>query len=243
MAKRIGGLVSYSRESHRCTQPTCEGGIHHTIGARLFLRQKGLLSSERIRELTPRSVTNREFELFHSEEYITALQRVSVGNFVQTDLLYGLGTEESPISSSIELEANLITGGSLAATEMILYGCADFAFNPAGGLVHAAPERAKGTQFVNDVALVCHKIKQTDRSVLCIVLDPNYPQALIEHFYNDPKVFIASICSKDSGTGHITDIGDGTRPPVHQQVAGQHAAERRRRLACLQPKRCLQACG
>lgn len=107
----------------------------------------------------------------------------------------------------------LATGSSIQAVEIFLKG--GVAFNPAGGMHHAYPNRANGFCFLNDPAISIEFLKRLGiRKILYIDLDAHHCDAIQEHYYEDDSVFVLSLHQSPEyafpfKTGFSEETGNG----------------------------------
>jgi acetoin utilization protein AcuC len=107
-----------------------------------------------------------------------------------------------------------VAGASLVAAEAVLEGTAEHAFNPAGGLHHAMPERASGFCVYDDPALaVARLLAGGVERIAYVDVDVHHgdgPQAI---FWDDPRVLTISIHESGRylfpGTGFTDERGGG----------------------------------
>ena len=109
--------------------------------------------------------------------------------------------------------AALSTGGSLLAAEMVANGNVDAAFNIAGGLHHAAADRASGFCVFNDPALAIHYFLSQGKRVAYVDIDAHHGDGVQEAFYNDDCVLTISVHESGQwlfpGTGSVAELGEG----------------------------------
>ena len=90
--------------------------------------------------------------LVHTERYIDAVR--AAGHFERGDWSrFGFGPGDNPIFADMHEASARVVGSTLAAAEAVWSGRAQHAFNPAGGLHHAMPERASGFCVYDDPAV------------------------------------------------------------------------------------------
>jgi acetoin utilization protein AcuC len=107
-----------------------------------------------------------------------------------------------------------VAGASLAAAEAVVSGNTDHAFNPAGGLHHAMPERASGFCVYDDPAIaIAWMLDNGVERVAYVDVDVHHgdgPQAI---FFDDPRVLTISLHESGQylfpGTGFVDETGKG----------------------------------
>ncbi|MBD3317878.1 MAG: hypothetical protein GF344_19000 [Chitinivibrionales bacterium] len=164
-------------------------------------------------EVAPHEATNEQLRLFHTEEYLATLQRVSRGEFEPADLFLGLGGDDCPVFRDLFAYASLAAGGTLTGTRLILEENYNIVFNPSGGFHHAEAEKAGGFCYINDVVLGCRVLADNGRRVFCLDLDAHHGNGTQAAFYDDPRVFTASLHESGSTlypwSGDVREIGEG----------------------------------
>lgn len=145
-------------------------------------------------ELAPaRLATDAELRWHHTQDYIEALRRAEARGAVAAEERerHALGTVENPYFDRIFSTPATAGGASVQGAEAVLAGQA--AFNPAGGMHHARPDRAQGFCFVNDLALGIVRLRQAGRRVLYVDIDAHHGDAVEAAFRDDPDVFTLSL--------------------------------------------------
>ena len=172
-----------------------------------------LLDGERVRESPARDATDDEVALVHTERYLDAVRRAGHGErgpWAQ----FGFGPGDNPIFPSMHEASVRVVGASLVAAEAVWSGRAEHAFNPAGGLHHAMPERASGFCVYDDPAVaIAWLLANGARRVAYVDVDVHHgdgPQAI---FYRDPRVLTVSLHQDGRtlfpGTGFVEEYGAG----------------------------------
>ncbi len=178
-----------------------------------FLRAMELIEEDELVE--GREATELDLLLFHTKEYIQALKESDECMCVKNGSLekYGIGRYENPISPAMWKGSLLASGSSLQAVELFLQGY--LAFNPAGGMHHAYPNRANGFCFLNDPAIAIEYLKRKGfKRILYIDIDAHHCDAIQEYYYEDDSVFVFSIHQSPEyafpfKSGHMEEIGKG----------------------------------
>lgn len=178
-----------------------------------FLRFMDLIKDEEIIE--SREAHIKELLLFHKQDYIQALQEADACMCAKKHHRerHNIGTYENPVSPAMWKGSLLATGSSLQAAEVFLKG--GIAFNPAGGMHHAYPDRANGFCFINDPAIIIEFLKtQGITRILYIDLDAHHCDAIQEYYYEDDKVFVLSLHQSPEyafpfKSGFLEEVGKG----------------------------------
>ena len=199
--------------------PWYDHGPQHPLRpARVVLTRElihayGLVDGERVVETTARSATDDELLLVHTERYVDAVRRAGYGE-LGSWWEFGFGPGDNPIFPHMHEASARVAGASLVAAEAVLSGRAEHAFNPAGGLHHAMPERASGFCVYDDPAVaIAWLLDRGVPRVAYVDVDVHHgdgPQAI---FYEDPRVLTVSVHQSGAtlfpGTGFVDEIGAG----------------------------------
>lgn len=125
----------------------------------------------------------------------------------------GLGTADCPIFSGMYISNALAVGATVAGVDAVLKGYAKIAFNPAGGLHHAHPEKASGFCYLNDVAIACQILSEAGKKVFYLDLDVHFGDGIAYAFYNRRDIMTVSLHENPKvlfpGTGFENEIGVG----------------------------------
>ena len=147
-------------------------------------RAKGLFDSQNIVIVPPRVATEEEVRLFHSEEYVSLVKKMSkVGHG-----LLDLG--DTPAFKGVYEASAMTVGASLDAVDAVMGGQADHGMNISGGLHHAHENRASGFCVFNDpaVAAVYLKRKYRLKRIMYFDMDAHHGDGVMYGFYADPGV-------------------------------------------------------
>jgi acetoin utilization protein AcuC len=215
-------LVWYGEDA-----PWYDHGPEHPLRpARVILTRElinayGIVDGERVVETPARDAAEDELRLVHTERYIEAVTRAGHGERGDWES-YGFGPGDNPIFPQMHEASARVAGASLTAAEAVLSGRAEHAFNPAGGLHHAMPERASGFCVYDDPAIaMAWLLWQGVERIAYVDVDVHHgdgPQAI---FYADPRVLTISLHQYGwifPGTGDVSESGagdaDGTKVNV-----------------------------
>jgi acetoin utilization protein AcuC len=180
---------------------------------RRLIHDYGLIDGVRVVERPARDATDDEIELVHTPAYLDAVRRAGAGEPGPWSR-FGFGPGDNPIFPSMHEASARVVGASLVSAESVLTGRADHAFNPAGGLHHAMPERASGFCVYDDPAVAIRWLLERGVERIAYVdVDVHHgdgPQAI---FYGDPRVLTISIHQTGAtlfpGTGFVDELGTG----------------------------------
>ena len=213
MSERVE-LVWYGDDA-----PWYDHGPQHPLRpARVILTRQlildyGIIDGEAVVEHAARDATDDELAMVHTARYIDAVRRAGHGE-AGPWWEFGFGPGDNPIFAHMHEAAARVAGASLMAAEAVLSGRAQHAFNPAGGLHHAMPERASGFCVYDDPALaIAWLLANGAQRVAYVDVDVHHgdgPQAV---FYGDPRVLTVSLHQDGRtlfpGTGFVEEMGAG----------------------------------
>lgn len=149
---------------------------------------------------------------FHTPQYVEVLKRAEQG-LSDVDFAHGLGPGDNPVFPGVWQWSLLHTGASLQCARLISSGQARIAFNIAGGLHHAAANRASGFCYVNDVVLAIYHFLDRGRRVLYLDVDAHHGDGVQWAFYGNPRVLTVSFHQDGRtlfpGTGAASEKGRG----------------------------------
>jgi acetoin utilization protein AcuC len=160
-----------------------------------------------IREVTPAS--DLELERFHTPAYVARVR--TAGEQGRGELL-DLG--DTPSFPGCFEAAARVVGGTLAGLEAIATDASPRAFQPSGGLHHAAPGSASGFCIFNDVAVAIRAaLAGRFRRVAYLDIDVHQGDGVMYGFYDDGRVldidFHETGRSIFPGTGEVRETGRG----------------------------------
>jgi acetoin utilization protein AcuC len=199
--------------------PWYDHGPHHPLRpgrvllTRRLIQEFGILDGDRIREAPARDATDQELLLVHTERYLDATKRAGHGEDGPW-WRFGYGAGDNPIFPQMHEAAARVAGASVVAAQAVLGGRAEHAFNPAGGLHHAMPERASGFCVYDDPAIaIAWMLANGAERVAYVDVDVHHgdgPQAI---FFGDPRVLTISLHQTGRtlfpGTGFVEEYGAG----------------------------------
>jgi acetoin utilization protein AcuC len=180
---------------------------------RELIRAYGLVDGQRVEEVPARLATDDELRLVHTDRYLDVVRRAGDGEPGDW-YRFGFGPGDNPIFPRMHEASARVAGASLVAAEAVLSGRAEHAFNPAGGLHHAMPERASGFCVYDDPAVaIAWLLDQGVDRIAYVDVDVHHgdgPQAI---FWEDPRVLTISIHESGRylfpGTGFADERGSG----------------------------------
>ena len=205
-----------------------------------LMRAYGLLDAPNVDVLKPRFASREELELVHTPRYIEAVEMISA---TATEPFrtygWGIGIGDNPAFRGMHEASAHVVGASLVAAEAVAEGRAEHAFNPAGGLHHAMPDRASGFCIYDDPAIAIRALIDRGERVVYIDVDVHHGDGPQFIFYDEPKVMTISLHESGEylfpGTGFPDEVGErdaeGTKvnvalPPLTDDPAYRAAFER-----------------
>ena len=180
---------------------------------RRLIHDYGIVDGHDVVERLARDATDDELSLVHTPSYVDAVRRAGHGESGPWGR-FGFGPGDNPVFPHMHEASSRVAGASLVAAEAVLSGRAEHAFNPAGGLHHALPERASGFCVYDDPALaIAWLLDNGAERVAYVDVDVHHgdgPQAI---FYGEPRVLTISLHQDGRtlfpGTGSVDELGDG----------------------------------
>lgn len=213
MEKRRAVFI-YSAELEKYPYPA-ESPFNTTRAGRTrqVLNSMGLLSGESISEIAQEAADRVTLKKFHKARYLHALKASNDGKFAADAMTMGIGTMDCPVFKGMYEYSALACGATLLGAKLIIEGKIDAAFNPAGGLHHAGPEKASGFCYMNDNALGCLELAGAGKKVLYLDVDVHHGDGVQDAFYDRSDVMTISFHQSGRtlfpGTGFEDDIGMG----------------------------------
>jgi len=159
----------------------------------------------------PKQANRSDLELFHSPDFIDAVQRVS--QTLVAEFKYGLGTPDNPVFPQLYVTGERYVGATLDGIKRIIDGASN-AFCISGGLHHAHRNEASGFCIFNDVAVAINYLKKKKgNDVRCMYFDfdAHHGDGVQNAFYRDKNVLTISIHQTGKtlfpGTGFVYETG------------------------------------
>ncbi len=194
------------------------GADHPLRPARVLLTRQlihdyGLVDGSRIVETPARDATDDELRLVHTDPYVDAVRRAGHGERGPWGR-FGFGPGDNPIFPDMHEASARVAGASIAAAEAVWTGRAQHAFNPAGGLHHALPDRASGFCVYDDPAIaIAWLLAHGAERIAYVDVDVHHGDGPQWIFYDDPRVLTVSLHQDGRtlfpGTGSVDEAGSG----------------------------------
>jgi len=176
-----------------------------------LIRRTGLLG-DGVDEVRPAAIDEAALLQVHAEEYVDTVKRLSRDPTAGASFEYGLGPGDTPAFPGMHPASMLVCAATIEAARQVWEGDADHAFNPAGGLHHAMPQRAAGFCVYNDPAVGIKWLLEHGAERVCYVdVDVHHGDGVELVFADDPRVLTISLHESGRflfpGTGRVEDIG------------------------------------
>ena len=173
----------------------------------LLSQELGLL--DKVSILNPTHASREELELFHSPEFVDAVEDSGINN--NPHPRFGLGTSDNPIFPRIHDTGAMYVGATLDAMRAMMDGASN-AFCISGGLHHAHQSQASGFCIYNDVAIAIKLLqKKRNVKVLYLDIDAHHGDGVQNAFFQSKDVMTISIHQTGKtlfpGTGFVYETG------------------------------------
>lgn len=210
------------------THPLAPVRVELTVA---LIRELGLVDGGRVVERSAGTIDEAELLRLHRPDFVEAVQRVSKDPTIRADWAHGLGTGDNPIFGGMHEASLHVCAASREAARVVWEGEAIHAFNPAGGLHHAMPDKAAGFCIYNDPAVAIDWLLEHGAERVCYVdIDVHHGDGVEVMFADDPRVLTISLHESGKflfpGTGFSEDIGGPGAPgsaanvPFHPGTTG-----------------------
>ncbi len=158
-----------------------------------------------------RPAKESELLLFHTLEYLKVLKEANTGIIPVGGGAHGLGFGDNPVFKGVYEWSCYSAGASVQAAELVTGGRHRTAFNIAGGLHHAMPNRASGFCYANDAAIAIRHLVNKGKRVAYVDIDAHHGDGVEYAFYDTDRVLTISLHESGQwlfpGTGFVTDTG------------------------------------
>lgn len=177
-----------------------------------LVRAVGLHELDHVDVVEPTTLDEAEVLRVHRPRFVEAVRRLSADPDATLDWSFGLGPGDTPAFAGMHDASLLVCAATREAAERVVTGAAVHAFNPAGGLHHAMPDRASGFCVYNDPAVAIDwLLEQGVERVGYVDVDVHHGDGVEAVFADDPRVLTISLHESGRylfpGTGHVEDIG------------------------------------
>jgi acetoin utilization protein AcuC len=196
-----------------------------------LIRRAGLVGGD-VTEVRPGSFDEDELLRLHRPDFVEAVRRCSKDPDAVVDPGFGMGMGDTPAFRGMHPASMLVCAATKEAARQVWEGEADHAFNPAGGLHHAMPDRAAGFCVYNDPAVAIDWLLEHGAERVCYVdVDVHHGDGVEVLFRDDPRVLTISLHESGRflfpGTGALDDlggpgaIGSVANLPLHPGTTGE----------------------
>ena len=191
------------------THPMKPIRLQHTYD---LLNSYDVFNESSVKLVHPRNASPEELSLIHSQDYISAVESLSIGTEEFDSDRYGFSARgDNPVYRGMYEAATLSTGSSLIAAELINSRNVDIAFNISGGLHHAMRSSASGFCIFNDPAIAIKYLIGQGKRVAYIDVDAHHGDGVQQAFYDNNNVLTISIHESGQylfpGTGFSNETG------------------------------------
>ena len=178
-----------------------------------LLEGYGAFQLENSRLVKPRRATDEEVLTFHTADYVAAVKGFSRGESVVDPTTYNFSDAgDNPTYPGMYEAATLVVGGSLVASDLLMDGAADVAFNASGGLHHAAPGNTSGFCVFNDAVIAIKHMVDKGLRVAYVDIDVHHGDGVQNAFYHTDSVLTISVHESGRfifpGTGFTDELGE-----------------------------------
>ena len=175
-----------------------------------YLLSKELGFLDNAEEIEPTLASRQELELFHTAEFIDAVEDSGMNN--NPHPRFGLGTSDNPIFPHIHDTGARYVGATLDSMRAMIDGASN-AFCISGGLHHAHQSEASGFCIYNDVAIAIKLLqKKREARVLYFDFDAHHGDGVQNAFYSSKDVMTISVHQTGKtlfpGTGFVNETGN-----------------------------------
>lgn len=166
--------------------------------------------TEQVTLSSGRPATDEQLALFHTQEYIDKVKRLS-----KTGEGY-LDGGDTPARKGIFEATSMAVGTTLKAVDHIMQGDCENAFSPIAGLHHATRESAAGFCVFNDCGIAIEYLREKYKiqRVAYVDIDAHHGDGVFYSFEDDKDLIFVDIHQDGKtiypGTGDITETGKGS---------------------------------
>ena len=196
-----------------------------------LIEEIGLAALGHVDVVEPGTMDEAEVLRVHRPKFVKAVKKVSADPTHSVDWSFGIGPGDTPAFAGMHDASMRVCAASREAARLVLSGEAIHAFNPAGGLHHAMPDRAAGFCVYNDPAVAIDwMLEQGVERIAYVDVDVHHGDGVETMFADDPRVLTISLHESGRflfpGTGAVDDIGGLSAPgsalnlPFHPGTTG-----------------------
>jgi acetoin utilization protein AcuC len=153
----------------------------------------GISEAPGVMSLACEPADDATLQLVHSPAFIDATRRAGHGEDGPWGR-FGYGPGDNPIFDRMHEAGALVAGATVSAARAVWRGDVVHAFNAAGGLHHAMPQRASGFCVYDDPAVgIAWLLANGAERVAYVDVDVHHGDGPQFIFYEDPRVLTVSI--------------------------------------------------
>jgi len=174
-----------------------------------LMKALNILSPPRVTVVKPQPARFEDLVLFHAEEYVKMVEKVSQHGFGMLDM------GDTPAFKGCYDVTRLKVGGSLRAVDLVMAKEVDHAFNIGGGLHHAHRDHASGFCIFNDPAICVAYLKEKYglKRIMYLDIDAHHGDGVMYGYYSDPCLLDIDFHESGRylfpGTGFTYEVGEG----------------------------------
>jgi acetoin utilization protein AcuC len=177
-----------------------------------LVRALGICDGDRRVEVTSGGFSEEELLRIHDTDYVAAVKRFADDPTARGAYHYGFGPGDNPVFPGMHDASVAVCAASKEAARQVITGRAIHAFNPAGGLHHAMPDRAAGFCIYNDPAVaIDHLLREGAERIAYLDVDVHHGDGVERIFWRDRRVLTISLHESGRylfpGTGFPDDVG------------------------------------
>jgi acetoin utilization protein AcuC len=177
-----------------------------------LIRAAGICAGPGRVEVPSRALEADELLRVHDADYVEAVQRFGADPTARGGWRFGFGPGDNPAFEGMHEASVAVCAASKEAARRVWEGDAAHAFNPAGGLHHAMPDRAAGFCVYNDPAVALDwLLRHGAERIAYLDVDVHHGDGVERIFWDDPRVLTISLHESGRylfpGTGFPDEIG------------------------------------
>ncbi len=176
-----------------------------------LIDEVGALSAPNVRLVAPQPASREELALFHTEEYLNTVERLSHGERDARAGRFNFGPGDNPVFPGMYESERLKVGSALQGARLLMSGACEVAFSYCGGLHHGGPGVASGFCVFNDAAVAIRWLMEQGLRVAYVDIDVHHGDGVQAAFYGTDQVLTISIHQDGRtlfpGTGAIEETG------------------------------------
>jgi len=149
----------------------------------------------------------------HDPKYVYTVEELSKGKKLNDSNIYGLGTQDNPITIGMAEGARYQSSGTLLGAKLLIENKEKKILNLGGGFHHAHKNFASGFCIYNDLALAIKEMIRHGWHVIYLDIDVHHGDGVQEMFYSDENIMTISIHESGEylfpGSGWLHELGKG----------------------------------